>query len=148
MSPPGVHLGECGPSGESPSPEMISVRPFSTRGPAGGAIAASAWKNLSIDQDNPWREEVSISNAGVYRAVSSEMSIEKRTDTSPSPRELTDSREPKPIRRIAPYKPRKPMKSGAPPLAESRKPPNRKRRRTSSHSCLEDDPHHRPRTTT
>ena len=75
VSPPGVHSRESGPFGESLSPEMISKCPFSTRGPAGGAVAPSAWKDLSIDQDNPWREEVSISNAGVYKAASSETSI-------------------------------------------------------------------------
>ena len=124
-SPPGVHLRESDPSEEILSPEMISQRPFTTRGLAGGAIAPSAWNDLSIDQDNPWREEVSISG-GVYKAASSETSIEKRTDTSPAPRDLTESREPKPMRRIAPYKPRKPMRSGAPPLAESGNPPKSK----------------------
>ena len=91
--------------------------PTSTRGFAGGAIAPSAWRNLSIDQDNPWREE--ISNAGVYKAVSSEMSIEKRTDTSPAPKELTESGDAKPMGRIAPPIPRKRLRSGAPPPTSS-----------------------------
>ena len=111
-SPLGVHSIENGPSGETLSPEMISERPFSTRGPAGGAIAPSAWKDLSIDQDNPWLDQVSISNAGVHKAASSETIIEKSTDTCPPPRDLTGSRDPKPMRRLAPPIRRKKMRSG------------------------------------
>ena len=122
-SPLGVCLREIGPSVENLSPEMISERSISTRGLAGGAIASSPWKDLSIDQDNPWREEVSNSNGGVYTAASSEMSIEKRTNTYTA---LRESSEVKPMRRIAPYKPRKQMKSGAPSVAESGNPPESK----------------------
>ena len=123
-SPPGVHLGESGLSGEILSPGMISELPISTRGFAGRAIAPSPWKDLSIDQDNPWREE--ISNAGINKAASSETSIEKRTDILPAPKDLTESRQPKPMRRIAPPQPRKQLRSRAPPLAEGGNPPESK----------------------
>ena len=120
-SPLGVHIRGSGSSVENISPGMISERSTSTRGLAGGAIASSPWKDLSIDQDNPWREEVSNSNSnrGVYEVASSEMSIEKRGNTDPATKELTASREPKPMCRIAPYKPRKQMSSRAPSAAES-----------------------------
>ena len=125
-SPPGIHLRESGPSVASLSSEMISEHPLSTRDHAGGVIVPSARKDLSIDQDNPWREEVSISNSGGYKAASSETSIGKRVDTCPAPKEGSESREPKPMRRIAPYKPRKPLRSRAPPMAESGTPPGSK----------------------
>ena len=117
-SPPGIHLQERGPSVESLAPEMT------TRDPAGGAIAPSAWNDLSIDQENPWREEVSISNRGVYKAALPETSIDKRRDTCPASKEMTESREPKskPMGRIAPYKPPKRLKFRAPPRAESGNP--------------------------
>lgn len=125
-SPLGVHIRGSGPSVENISPGMISERSTSTRGLAGGAIASSPLEDLSIDQDNPWREEVSNSNGGVYKVASSEMSIEKRANTDPAPKELTASREPKPMRRIAPYKPRKQMNAGAPSVSESRTHPESK----------------------
>ena len=126
-SPPGIQSRVCGPSVESLSPEMT------TRDPAGGAIAPSAWNDLSIDQENPWREEVSISNGGVYKAALPETSTDKRIDTCPAPKELTESRKPKPMRRIAPPKPRKPLRSGAPPPAESGNPTeSRSTQKTSS----------------
>ena len=101
--------------------------------------ASSPWKmssEMSIDEVNPWREEPSTLNCGIKKAASPEISSVTRklsymprthsteaalVEDPPKP-----SQEPKPMRRIAPYKPRTRLMSEALPLVESGTPPDTK----------------------
>ncbi|KAL9137649.1 MAG: hypothetical protein Q9175_001138 [Cornicularia normoerica] len=135
----GIQVGGNVFSAENSSPRVTSERSISPGGLAEDAIASSLWKvssALSIDEENPWREEISTSNRGVKSAASSKMSPETKTNTYMPRRQSTEttlvkgplrpSREPKPMRRIAPYKPRKQLVSESVPVAESGTPPESK----------------------
>ena len=107
-------------------------------------IAGLPWKassEMTIAEENPWREELSASNGGVQKATSPIAYMQGRQSTEATlvEKRPRPSQEPKPMRRIAPYKPRKQLKvetllSGT-PSEESKgtqKFPFMPRRRTTS----------------
>ena len=128
----GVRLGGSEPSTGDSSSQVESI---SSGHLADGAIALSPWRTtseLSIDEPNPWREERSISNGGVEKAASPAMSPASRRTACVQRRQSTEatliekllrpSQEPKPMGRIAPYKPRKQLVPESLPVAESGRP--------------------------
>lgn len=123
-SPPAIKFGGNVSSTGNSSSRVTSEGSIPPRD-----FADDLWKlssELSIDEENPWREEPSTSNGGVKKAAAPELSpatgimayMPRREAASVEdpPRPL---REPKPMRRVAAYKPRKQPKSDAPPVAES-----------------------------
>lgn len=138
-SPLGIAFGGNISSTGNISSGVTSERSVSPRGLSDDAINPPPWKlssELSIDEGNPWREEPSNSSGGSKNATSPEMSPATTTTAYMPRRQSTEatsvedpsrpSKEPKPMRRIAPYKPRKQWKSEAAPVAQSATPPDSK----------------------
>ena len=133
-------------SEEIASSERLSsrVNPGSSIAPGDDTTASSPWKELSemsIAEENPWREERSTSIGGLHKRASQEMSpttriahITRRQSTEAIlvKDSLRLSQKSKPMRRIAPYTPRKQLKSKSEtPSKGTQKVPFMSRRRTT-----------------
>ncbi|KAL9074221.1 MAG: hypothetical protein Q9161_002415 [Pseudevernia consocians] len=77
-------------------------------------IAGLPWKassEMTIAEENPWREERSTSNGGVQKATSPIAYMQGRsTEATLVEEPPRPSQEPKPMRRLGPYKPHKQLK--------------------------------------
>ena len=139
-SPLGIASGGNVSSTGNISSGVTSECSVSPRGPADDVInLPSPWKlssDLLIDEVNIWREEPSTSNGGGKNVASPKMSPATTTTAYVPRRQLIEvnsvedpprpSKEAKPMRRIAPYKPRKQWISEAVPVAQSATPPKSK----------------------
>lgn len=139
ISPLGIAFGENVSSAGNSSSGVTSERSVPPKGLADDAINPPPWKlpsELSIDEENPWREEPSTSNGGDKNAASPELSPRPTTIANMPRRQSTEAtliedpsrplKGPKPMRRIAPYKPRKQWNSEAAPVVQSGTPPESK----------------------
>lgn len=138
-APLGIRLGGNVSPTESSSARTVSVPSISSEDLADTALASSLWKisaEMTIDEENPWREETSISTGGIKNAASTETIPAIRTNADMPRKQSREvamvgdpprlSQEPKPMRRIAPYKPRKTLMPEALSVAEKKMTPESK----------------------
>ena len=133
--PLGLRLGGKVSSTEISSSQTGLVPSISSGDLADAVVASSRWKisaEMTLDEENPWREETSISSGSIKKAASPETTPAVRTSAHMPRGHSTEVTliehpprlpwEPTPMRRIAPCKPRKQLISEPPSVAERETP--------------------------